>query len=337
MMARRYETIVGLFVVGSLAALLVMVLIIAQQEGLFEEYVEYEAHFRNVSGLKAGSEVHLAGVTVGNVKNVTINQEGNSTVTFQVVKKYSDRVREDSRASIGFQGLLGEKSLDLTVGAREKPAIPPKGLVVSVEPMDITQMLAGFGPSLENLQKVLSNLANITQELADPKSETSRTLDEVGEIVNKINTGKGTLGMLVNDPKLYKDTGQMMTAASKFMTDMEQGHGLLGALMSDKAFKAQVEDAVKEVRATFANLNKVTADLKASSVHLPEMAKKLDSFLTNLNRAGKGLPDLVTSGQTMLSDADKVVDAVQKTWPLSSKITNPKEHTIRLDGDARKE
>ena len=128
MISRRYETIVGIFVVASLVALLIMVLIIARQEGLFQEYVEYRAIFRNVSGLKVGSEVHLAGVTVGNVKDITISPEGSTLVTFQVIKKYSDRVRADSQASIGFMGLLGEKSLDLTAGSPKQPADSPGGL-----------------------------------------------------------------------------------------------------------------------------------------------------------------------------------------------------------------
>ncbi len=165
MISRRYETIVGMFVVASLVALLIMVLIIARQEGLFQQYVEYRVIFSNVSGLKVGSEVHLAGVTVGNVKEIIITPKGNSMVTFQVIKKYSDRVRQDSQASIGFMGLLGEKSLDLTAGSPASSPIPPEGLVASVEPLDITQLLAKAGPSLENLQKILSNLATLTDSL----------------------------------------------------------------------------------------------------------------------------------------------------------------------------
>ena len=57
-------------------ALLIMVFIIARQEGLFQQYVEYRAVFKNVSGLKAGSEVHLAGVAVGNVKAIIISPDG---------------------------------------------------------------------------------------------------------------------------------------------------------------------------------------------------------------------------------------------------------------------
>ena len=62
MIQRKYETIVGLFVVASLAALLVMVVIIAQQERLWQEHVEYRAIFKNISGLKIGSEIGRAHV-----------------------------------------------------------------------------------------------------------------------------------------------------------------------------------------------------------------------------------------------------------------------------------
>jgi phospholipid/cholesterol/gamma-HCH transport system substrate-binding protein len=99
MMQRKYETIVGLFVVASLAALLVMVVLIAQEERLWQEHVGYQAIFKNISGLKAGSEVRLAGVTVGSVKEITINPQGQIVVTFEVLAKYQSRIRQDSRAA----------------------------------------------------------------------------------------------------------------------------------------------------------------------------------------------------------------------------------------------
>ena len=305
MIARRYETIVGLFVVGSLAALLVMILIVAQQEGLFKEYVKYRTIFKNVSGLKTGSEVHLAGVTVGNVLNTAINPEGNIVVTFQVLKKYSDRVRDDSRSTIGFMGLLGDKSLDLTSGSLSKAPIPPEGLVTSVEPLDITQLLARAAPSLEDLQKVISNLVSLTDDLAEPGSNTKKILSEVRDIVTKVNSGKGSLGKLVNDPALYRDVADTMAQVRKFVGDLEKGKGLAGMLLNDQAFRDQAVKTMAELEATFANLNKTTADLKAAAVRLPDMAKKLESFVVNLDRAGKGLPGLVTEGQTLFGDADQ--------------------------------
>jgi len=336
-MSRKYETIVGLFVVASLVALLIMVLIIARQEGLFQEYVEYRAIFRNVSGLKVGSEVHLAGVTVGNVKDITISPEGSTLVTFQVIQKYRDRVRADSQASIGFMGLLGEKSLDLTAGSLNQPPIPSEGWVASVEPLDITQMLAKAGPSLENLQKILDNIASLTGSLVGKEGGLTKTIDELQEIMKKINTGKGSLGLMVNDPKLYQETTQTITSARKLITDLEQSKGALGTLVNDPKFKAQVEQTMTDIQATFGNLNKSSADFKEAMVRLPEISKKLDDFMTDLKKAGKGLPGLVTSGETAASDFDKTTKAVQKSWLFRRNVPQPKEHTIRMDAEAGKE
>ena len=337
MIARKYETIVGLFVVVSLAALLAMVLIVAQQEGLFQEYVTYRTIFKNVSGLKAGSEVHLAGVTVGNVLTTAINADGNIVVTFQVLKKYSERIREDSRSTIGFMGLLGDKSLDLTSGSLKKAAIPPEGLVTSVEPLDITQLLARAAPSLEDLQKVISNLVSLTDDLAEPGSDTKKILSQVRDIVTKVNTGTGSMGKLVNDPALYRDTADTMAQLRKFVTDLEKGKGLVSTLLNDQAFRDQAVKTMAELQATFANLNKTTADLREAVARLPDMAKRLESFVVNLERAGKGLPGLVTEGQTLFGDADQAAKAAKQVWPLSRYVTQPREHTIRLDAEPGKD
>jgi phospholipid/cholesterol/gamma-HCH transport system substrate-binding protein len=331
MIARRYETVVGIFVVASMAALLAMILIVAQQEGLFNEYVTYRTIFKNVSGLKSGSEVHLAGVTVGNVLTTAINPEGNIVVTFQVLKKYSERIREDSRSTIGFMGLLGDKSLDLTSGSLKKAAIPPDGLVTAVEPLDITQLLARAAPTLEELQKVISNLVSLTDALAQPGSDTKTILSEVRDIVTKINTGKGSLGKLVNEPGLYQDVASAMAQVRKFVDGLEKGKGLVGTLLNDPAFKDQAVKTMAEMQATFANLNKTTADVKDAAARLPDMAKKLESFVTNLERAGKGLPGLVTEGQTLFGDADQAAKAAKQLWPLRNYVPQPQEHTIRLD------
>jgi phospholipid/cholesterol/gamma-HCH transport system substrate-binding protein len=331
MIARRYETIVGIFVVASMAALLVMVLIVAQQEGLFQEYVTYRTIFKNVIGLKAGSEVHLAGVTVGSVLTTAINPEGNIMVTFRVLKKNSDRIREDSRSTIGFMGLLGDKSLDLTSGSIKKAPIPPEGLVISVEPLDITQLLAQAAPSLEGLQKIINNLVSLTDALAEPGSDTKKILAEVRDIVSKVNSGKGSMGKLVNDPALYRDTAEAVAQLRKFVGDLEKGQGLVGMLVNDRAFKDQTVNTMAELHVTSANLSKISADLKEAMARLPDIAKKLESFVANLDKAGKGLPGLVIEGQTLFGDADQAAKAANRSWLLRSYVPQPQEHTIRLD------
>jgi phospholipid/cholesterol/gamma-HCH transport system substrate-binding protein len=337
MIARKYETIVGIFVVASLAALLIMVVIVAQQEGLFQEYVQYRAIFKNISGLKSGSEVHLAGVTVGNVTNTVINPEGNIVVIFQVIKKYSDRIRQDSKATIGFMGLLGEKSLDLTPGSLNKPVIPPEGLVASIEPLDITQIVAQAAPSLQDLQKVLNNLVSLTQGMSEPGSRFGQIVTSFDEIFAKINKGQGSLGKLVNNDTLYQDTAETMKEVRKFVQDVAKGKGLFGTLVNDPAFRDQAIKTMAELQNSFANFNKITADVKEAAARLPDISKRLEHFVVNLDRAGQGLPGLINQGEASLSGFDTTNKAFQKSWLLRRYVPQPQEHTIRMDAEPGKD
>lgn len=319
----RYETIVGFFVVVSLMALFIILLIIARQEGLFRSYVMYYTDFKDVAGLKPGSEVHLAGVTVGSVESLSIGPGGLCKVTFTVVKHYSHQIRKDSQASIGFVGLLGDKSLDLAVGSPGEPVIPPQGEVASIEPLDWTKLMARMGPSLEDLHTILKNLATISKAMAGKQGGISNIVDQLQEITSKVNKGQGTLGQMVNNPKLYHETTATMSSARKMFGDLENGKGALGTLLHDQKFKAQMEQAMGNINGGLARL--------------PEISKKLDEFMTRLDQAGKGLPDLVTSGDTMINDVDQTTKAIQKSWLFRRNMSQPQEHTIRLDAQTGKD
>jgi len=281
--------------------------------------------------------VRLAGVTVGNVKEITIDRQGRIIVIFDVVGKYKDRVREDSRATIGYMGLLGDKSLDISAGSPGTPVIPAEGLVASVEPLDVTEMLARAGPGLENLQKILANLANLTESMANPESDFSKSLQELKDIIGKINGGQGSLGMFVNDPTLYREAAQSAAEIRKITDSLAGSQGLLGAMLNDPAMKGEAQKTLNDMHAAFADLQQSAARLKEAAARLPEMAKKGEAFFDNLNRAGKVLPGLVTSGEEMVSDADKVAKAAQKSWLLRSNVPKPREHSILLEGEPGKE
>jgi phospholipid/cholesterol/gamma-HCH transport system substrate-binding protein len=234
-------------------------------------------------------------------------------------------------------GLLGEKSLDLTAGSPANPPIPPEGLVASVEPLDITQMLANAGPSLESLQKILGNLATLSDSLVGKEGGLVKTIDEVKEIMTKINQGQGSLGLMVNDPKLYQETTQTIASARQVFIEVEKGKGALGTVINDPKFKAQMQKTMENLEASTGNLSKSSADFKEAMLRLPEIFKKFDDFMTDLKKAGKGLPGLVTSGETMVSDVDKTAKAAQKSWLLRKNVPQPKEHTIRMDAETGKD
>jgi phospholipid/cholesterol/gamma-HCH transport system substrate-binding protein len=335
MISKKYETIVGLFVVASLTALLVMVLVIARQEGLWLDYVEYQAVFKNISGLKKGSEVRLAGVTVGSVTNTTVRTDGKIEVTFQIMAKYSDRIREDSQATIGSIGLLGDRSLDLTAGSPDKPVLKEGEMLAGIEPLDLQELLTRAAPSLDSIQVAFANLAKLTDEMADPQGDFKQAVANIRETFEKINEGEGTLGLLVSDPKLYEEAITTVAGVRKFIDAINQPQGALGMLLHDPVFKADLRKILKDIEILAGNLRQGSVPLSEAMAQLPGIVEKVQSFLDQLDKAGEGLPDLVVTGEGALSDVDKVAEAAQKSWLLRRHVPKAKERTIRVEREIK--
>lgn len=335
MISQKYETVVGLFVVASMATLLIMVLIIARQEGLWQSYVGYKAVFTNISGLRKGSEVRLAGVVVGSVTNTAVRSDGKILVDFEVLERYRDQIRENSVATIGMIGLLGDRSLDLSSGTVDKPIIPPGGLVSALEPLDLQELLARAAPSLDSIQKAFTNLAKITDELADPKGEFKQAIANIKETFQKINAGEGTLGLLVSDPKLYKHTLETLASARNFVDSLNNPKGALGMVLHDPEVKAELRKTLKDIEVVATHLRQGSLPLSEALAKLPAIVAKVEGFLKNLDQAGEGLPDLVDAGQNVLGDAGKVAEAAQKIFLLRRHVPKPKERTIKVDRDIK--
>jgi phospholipid/cholesterol/gamma-HCH transport system substrate-binding protein len=110
------EIIVGVFMLAGFLAFGY----ISLQMGEFsvfdlEKNYSITAEFDNVSGLKVGATVEVAGVTVGKVSDIRLGEEGLAKVTMLI--KHEIKISTDAIASIRTQGLIGDKYIKLIQGA----------------------------------------------------------------------------------------------------------------------------------------------------------------------------------------------------------------------------
>jgi phospholipid/cholesterol/gamma-HCH transport system substrate-binding protein len=97
--------------------------------------------FSNIGGLKIGSSVEIAGVTVGRVKSITL-----SNYQAHVVLNFPKglQIQEDAIASIKTRGLIGEKYIDITPGGSEKD-IKPGGRIRETQPaIDMEEIISKY-------------------------------------------------------------------------------------------------------------------------------------------------------------------------------------------------
>jgi len=122
MQSRSLEILVGFFVILGVAAVMLLTLRVAglKDVGGKEGSYHVTANFENIGKLSPGNAVKIAGVTVGRVKTIGVDQNSfEAIVTLELSKSYS-MIPKDSNAKILTSGLLGEQYIGLEPGGDEK-------------------------------------------------------------------------------------------------------------------------------------------------------------------------------------------------------------------------
>lgn len=175
---------VALFIGSGFILFLVAIFVIGGKENLFTPTFTIKSEFESVSGLKTGGQVRLNGISVGKVDGVDILASNKVLVTMTIESSVKEYIKKDSRVTIGSDGLVGNKIVEISPGAPGSPSVEDNEMLLSEKPVEVSDIM-------ESLKKSSDNASDITKDLAD--------------ISDKVNNGQGTLGQLVNNDTLYKN------------------------------------------------------------------------------------------------------------------------------------
>ena len=190
MIFKNYKTKLGLFVTVGIILFFLAIFIIGKQKNLFDPVFQVKANFQNVSGLKVGNAVRFSGINVGTVDQIRIINDSTVQVTMLVKQEVQKFIKEDSEAGIGSEGIIGDKLVVLSKGGSTSKIIKEGQLIASSEPVETDAIM-------ESLQVTADNAAMATGEIT--------------EILAKVNSGKGSLGKLINDDSMAEDLDATMT------------------------------------------------------------------------------------------------------------------------------
>lgn len=118
MQSRALELVVGFFFCLGVAAVFVLTFRVASLNTVSggEGTYRVTAMFDNIGGLKSGSKVTLSGVSIGRVRDITIDRQTfEARVTVEISKAYNN-IPKDSNAKILTAGLLGDQYLGIEAG-----------------------------------------------------------------------------------------------------------------------------------------------------------------------------------------------------------------------------
>jgi phospholipid/cholesterol/gamma-HCH transport system substrate-binding protein len=144
MTKRQTETLVGLFVLAGMLAIVFLALKAANLVSFsFNATYALQAKFDNVGGLKVQAPVKVAGVTVGRIASISFdNRSFQGLVTMNIDRQYS--FPADSSAKILTAGLLGDNYVGIDPGGDEKNLQPGDTIKMTQSAVVLENLIGQF-------------------------------------------------------------------------------------------------------------------------------------------------------------------------------------------------
>jgi phospholipid/cholesterol/gamma-HCH transport system substrate-binding protein len=199
----------AVFAVVCLMGIFALLAIFAQLR--FDKETTYNAKFSNITGLKSGDFVRIAGVEVGKVKKITLLSD--TTLDVEFGTDSSVVLTEGNRAAIRYNNLIGDRYLSLEEGTGSTDKLRP-GATIPLDhtqpALDLDALIGGFRPLFralnpEQVNALSSQLiaafqgqgATISSFLTQTATVTNTLADRdqlIGQVINNLNTVLGSLG-----------------------------------------------------------------------------------------------------------------------------------------------
>jgi phospholipid/cholesterol/gamma-HCH transport system substrate-binding protein len=294
---RQLSIVVGAFVLLSLAALVVTILALSSQQGAWRDRYNLEAYFPTVAGLVPNAPVWLAGTPVGRVDSVAFAAGPDGTplvrVGLQVDRAVSERIREDSVASIGVMGLLGDRYVGISLGTGEREPLAPGARIETLAPTDLYEVIDQGGDALRGISALATTLNGVVGDFQKETGgkELPSSVAAIATIVDEIQNGDGLLHSFIYDE--YEGGGiesieRSLASFEAIMNEVTNGEGVLHSLIYDRLTE---QDLVLEALGAGAKLNSIL--------------EKVD--------AGQGTLGLLVNDPTLYGDLKLLVGGAQRS------------------------
>ena len=320
-MKNSLETRLGFF----FALVIIAAFILLEMIGagaLFSHGTELHARFNAVRDLKVGDAVRLAGVPVGRVKKISIQQ---SKVDVQFDVDPEAGVKTDSIASVQFTGMMGQNFVALTFGSEKAPTAEKGATLESREQPDLSQImtkLEAVADGVQNMTKSFSGdeisklFGPFTDFLKQNQPKITAILGNVQNITGSISEGQGTVGKIIHDDTLYQSALSTVSNLNRTIADAKP-------LADDaRATIAEARTIISGIGRGEGTAGKMLKDERLYS-NLSEASSNLKEILQKINQGKGSVGGLVNDDSLLknvkltLQKVDKATEGLEDTGPLT--------------------
>ncbi len=258
----QFKARLGIFIAVGIAIFVVAIFIIGKQQNLFNPVFKIQTNFLNVSGLQVGNNIRFSGIDVGIVDNIKIINDSTVQVDMLIRKDVQQFIKADSYASIGSEGIIGDRIIIITQGSNGARMAEDGQYIFSKEPVETDEIMKSLKTTAESAEIITLQLA---------------------EIMMNINSGKGTLGRLIQDSTIAENINQTIGNFKK----------------SSEGLDETIEITKENVFAFMESLKKTAAKTEVASNQLGEIMTKINN--------GEGAIGMLLKDTSIVNNIDETI------------------------------
>ena len=276
----KFKARLGMFIAGGIAVFVIAIFIIGKQQNLFNPVFKITTTFLNVSGLQVGNNVRFSGITVGTVDNISIINDSTVQVDMMIKKTVQQFIKADSKASIGSEGIIGDRILIITQGSNDAAIAKNGQKISSKEPVETDDIIVSLQASAVNAEVITLQLSEIMTDINNGQGTLGRLIQDsavivnINEILGNFKTSSEGLDETIEVTKenvfafmksLQKTVAKTEVASNELgeiMTKINSGEGAIGMLLKDTSIVNNIDETIVNLKESSVGLNENMEALK---------------------------------------------------------------------------
>lgn len=261
-------------------------------------------YLENANGLTKGSAIRSAGIPVGAIKEISL-QEGKARIDVSV--KSDVPLTRSAQVEMRANGILGDKYIEISPGNSTDPKLEDGGQIANVKTGgsldDVMSQVSSITTSLKDVAKNLNEattangtnehivgriVQNIEKLTGDLSQMTSENKEQINEIVDQVYNITSTMDDLINDEsangfkKTWKNSLARIDSSLKNLEEItdkvNKGEGTLGKLISDEKTAEDVSSAIEGLSGLVDTANKTTTAFDFNGYYLDSIEEAKSSI-----------------------------------------------------------
>lgn len=308
----------GLFVLGSLLFLVILLYMIGKNRNLFGATFVLKARFENTQGLVTGSNVRFSGIQSGTVKKIKILSDTVIEVTMLIDKKMLNIIRKNAVVSIGTDGLVGNKLVNIIPARKPGPLAVEGDILISKKAVSTDDILQTLYNTNNDVAVIAANLKSTVQRINNSNA--------LWNLLNDQSIPQNFKISLANIRLATFKAGNMVDNLNAIVTDIKNGKGTVGALLTDTSFAKNLNEAVEKIKSVGDEADSLAGEINHLVVGIRQ----------DVNH-GKGAINALLKDSLMVLKLNSSLDNIQKGTEGFNENMEALKHNFLLRGYFRKQ